>query len=291
MPHSSLLDDNNDRDRNGLQPARHRIVVGAVLLGIVALAVISTVATNPNHDTPPASSRPASSSTLRSGRPSRIHRIFRLGIVVSPKAPVTDASDITRGWIGLCSKGQFLAVAGESNEYYGILMAGGKIGLISKSKVIVLKYTVKLATHKSAHSESTSNDSDAELGMNLVSVAQTYLGVPYLYGGESRAGIDCSAFVRAVYAQCGIDLPRTAAEQSSIGVQEPTRDINQWMPGDRLYFRCTHDYIDHTAMYIGQGLFIQSEGGFGVRVTNARDNYYFSHLVMVRRSSQVPPTQ
>jgi cell wall-associated NlpC family hydrolase len=139
------------------------------------------------------------------------------------------------------------------------------------------------------------NDTAAadDLGHRLVESAQTFLGVPYQYGGESRNGIDCSAFVRAVYSQNGIDLPRVSGDQASVGYDVPhdvaSGDWARWAPGDRLYFACHHSRIDHTGMYIGGGLFIHASVGHDNQVAIDRvDNpYYAKHLVAVRRSAEL----
>jgi cell wall-associated NlpC family hydrolase len=111
--------------------------------------------------------------------------------------------------------------------------------------------------------------------------------IPYRYGGTTINGIDCSAFVRAIYATQGMILPRTAAEQAGVGYAVPLRDSSQWQVGDRLYFQCHHGYVDHAGMYIGGGYFIHSHAGKGVDVSRVDDAYYWNHLVAVRRSPEM----
>ena len=66
-------------------------------------------------------------------------------------------------------------------------------------------------------------------------------------------------------------------------------DWQQWVPGDRMYFACHHPRIDHTGMYIGNGLFIHASVGHSNQVAIDRvDNAYYSkHLVAVRRSQEL----
>jgi cell wall-associated NlpC family hydrolase len=80
-------------------------------------------------------------------------------------------------------------------------------------------------------------------------VAQQYLGVPYVWGGESPSGFDCSGLVQYVYGQLGVDLPRTAAEQAQVG--QPVAGLADARPGDLLAF---HDPVDHIGIYAGNGL-------------------------------------
>ena len=84
-----------------------------------------------------------------------------------------------------------------------------------------------------------------------VDVAQQYLGVPYVWGGESPNGFDCSGLVQYVYGQLGVDLPRTAAEQARVG--QPVASLADARPGDLLAF---HDPVDHIGIYAGNGLMV-----------------------------------
>ena len=84
-----------------------------------------------------------------------------------------------------------------------------------------------------------------------VDVAQQFLGVPYVWGGESPAGFDCSGLVQYVYGQLGVDLPRTAAEQARVG--QPVASLADARPGDLLAF---HDPVDHIGIYAGNGLMV-----------------------------------
>jgi cell wall-associated NlpC family hydrolase len=84
-----------------------------------------------------------------------------------------------------------------------------------------------------------------------VDVAQQYLGVPYVWGGGSPSGFDCSGLVQYVYGRLGVDLPRTAAEQARVG--QPVAGLADARPGDLLAF---HDPVDHIGIYAGNGLMV-----------------------------------
>ncbi len=86
---------------------------------------------------------------------------------------------------------------------------------------------------------------------DAATIALRYLGVPYLWGGESPKGFDCSGLVAYVYAQLGITLPHFAAAQYQLGVAVP-RD--QLQPGDLVFF----DALDHVGIYIGGGQFVHA---------------------------------
>jgi hypothetical protein len=100
-----------------------------------------------------------------------------------------------------------------------------------------------------------------------VDVAQQYLGVPYVWGGESPSGFDCSGLVQYVYGQLGVDLPRTAADQARAG--QPVASMADARPGDLLAF---HDPVDHIGIYAGNGLMVVApKTGDVVKVQNVYD--------------------
>ena len=95
-------------------------------------------------------------------------------------------------------------------------------------------------------------------------VAERYLGVRYVWGGESPTGFDCSGLVQFAYNAIGISIPRTTYEQYRIG--EPvSRD--ELEPGDLLFF----DHVGHVGMYVGGGRFIHApHTGHGGAVWDAQ---------------------
>ncbi len=118
----------------------------------------------------------------------------------------------------------------------------------------------------------------------FVATALTWLGTPYVYGGESRRGIDCSAMVQASFRSNGVRLPRTAAEQSKVGQRVDPSDPSRLQPGDRLYFSASGTRVDHTGLYMGNGLFVHASGsGRGVIVSNLLDRRNWNILVGARR--------
>jgi len=109
------------------------------------------------------------------------------------------------------------------------------------------------------------------LGEEIAQKAQQYLGDPYVWGGTSPSGFDCSGFVQYVFAQFGIQLPRTAAEQAEVGTFV-AKDALQ--PGDLVFFDTMGDYISHVGIYIGNGLFIDA-ASTDVRISHLDNPYYW----------------
>ena len=88
----------------------------------------------------------------------------------------------------------------------------------------------------------------------LIEIAKLYIGTPYVYGGTSPAGFDCSGFVKYVYSKVGIELPRTSTGQANAGTYVTRENLQ---PGDIVCFGYG-SYIGHVGIYIGDGQFIHS---------------------------------
>ena len=91
----------------------------------------------------------------------------------------------------------------------------------------------------------------------VVQAAQRYLGVPYAWGGtDASTGFDCSGLVQQVYADLGIDLPRTSSQQATSG--RPVASVAEAQPGDLVFYdySSSRPGIDHVGIYIGNGQMI-----------------------------------
>jgi Cell wall-associated hydrolases (invasion-associated proteins) len=116
---------------------------------------------------------------------------------------------------------------------------------------------------------------------NLTNHALSLVGVPYVFGGTSRSGFDCSGYTQYVFKGSGTYLPRTASEQFHVG-SSVTR--NQLQPGDLVFFSTYAPGASHVGIYIGGGRFVHASNS-GVRVTNLNDSYYSSRYLGARRTN------
>lgn len=110
-------------------------------------------------------------------------------------------------------------------------------------------------------------------GAQAVAIAERYLGVPYVWGGESPSGFDCSGLVQYVYGQLGVRLPRTSEEQALAGTAVPS--LAQARPGDLVFFAGsdgTAQSPGHVGIYIGDGEMIEApHTGADVRIEPVAD--------------------
>ena len=118
------------------------------------------------------------------------------------------------------------------------------------------------------------------IARKVISTAMQYIGVPYVFGGTSPYGFDCSGYVQYVFAKCGISLPRTADVQFEVGTPVATTDLR---PGDAVFFE-TYTYgASHVGIYIGDGNFIHASSSRGVTISSLGSAYYSSHYLGARR--------
>lgn len=122
---------------------------------------------------------------------------------------------------------------------------------------------------------------DSGSSSSIVSVAQNYLGVPYVWGGTSPSGFDCSGFTQYVFRQCGYSINRTADAQYSNGSYV---SYDSLQAGDLVFFANTYSAsgITHVGIYIGGGQFIHAANG-GVKISSLSESYYSSRYYGARR--------
>ena len=112
------------------------------------------------------------------------------------------------------------------------------------------------------------------IGESIVNNALQFKGIPYLWGGTSSKGLDCSGFTKTVYSMHGIELSRDASQQVNQGVLiDSERDFSKLVKGDLLFFG-TGDRVVHVGIYIGDNHFIHASDFVRINSLNPEDKLY-----------------
>ncbi|CUS80852.1 NlpC/P60 family protein [Candidatus Kryptonium thompsonii] len=147
--------------------------------------------------------------------------------------------------------GDVLGVEKYEGEWVGVVLPDGRRGYVEKAQIDDLEKWRK------SLSLSTSS---------IINTAKKFVGFPYLWGGTSVKGFDCSGFTKIVFKINGFELPRDADQQSRLGVEiDPGKDFENLKPGDLLFFGQKSEdgkpeKITHVGIYLGNKEFIHCSG-------------------------------
>ncbi|MCP5196834.1 MAG: C40 family peptidase [Gammaproteobacteria bacterium] len=124
--------------------------------------------------------------------------------------------------------------------------------------------------------DSPLHDPHAAARQRILATAEQLIGTPYVLGGESPTGVDCSGLVQYAYLQAGIPLPRTSMQQFQAA--QPQRRV---LPGDLLFFRTGRSSeVSHVGIYAGNGQMIHaSSSSRQVRKVKLNQRYWRQRMV------------
>jgi cell wall-associated NlpC family hydrolase len=206
----------------------------------------------------------------------------------APKVIITELKCIVRKTpdstsVPLCNvvAGCILKSGGKNDKWTMVELADGRKGFVLDSFVQDLDEW---------------NNNRMLTGENLEKTAKGLLGIPYLWGGTSVKGMDCSGFVKTVYRMNGTELHRDADQQANQGTpMDPGKNFENLQKGDLLFFGQQaigkkSKRITHVGLYIGNRLFIHSSGRVRLSSLDPLSNYFektlLSRFVLARRIIQ-----
>lgn len=194
-----------------------------------------------------------------------------------------------------------LEVIGEEGEWYKVNTSEGDAyvskDLLSNSKTDITNRggidrtsnstnTSKKVTTENVSKKENASTSSSTKASEIVSYAKKFLGVPYVYGGASPSGFDCSGFTMYVYNHFGISMRHGAQAQAKLGEKVSANKssksslLNNLKVGDLVFFLDyeTMDEIGHCGIYIGSGNFIHASSGSGycVKINSLLPGEYYN---------------
>ena len=117
---------------------------------------------------------------------------------------------------------------------------------------------------------------------SIISFAEQFMGTPYVWGGTSPSGFDCSGFVQFVFDHFGVNLNRTSEQQFAEGVPVSTSNLK---PGDLVFFSTYAPGATHVGIYMGNGMMIDAED-LGVTIDSVFNSYWGPKYIGARQVLQ-----
>ena len=122
---------------------------------------------------------------------------------------------------------------------------------------------------------------DGDAAARAAEHARNMVGKPYLYGGNSPDGFDCSGLVHYSFQRAGVSVPRTTRSQLNAGLPVKVRALRT---GDLVFFDQEGRKFSHVGIYLGDGRFVHApSSGKRVRIDRLEERYWQKHFVAARR--------
>ena len=191
-----------------------------------------------------------------------------------------------------------LKVIGEEGDWYKVstsegdayvskdLLSNKKVNLTNRGSVDRISANEEEIKSESDTIETEEKETSSNTASQIVTYAKKFLGVPYVYGGASSSGFDCSGFTMYVYKHFGISMGHGAQMQSKLGKavsadkNSKSSLLNNLEIGDLVFFLDyeTMDEIGHCGIYIGDGDFIHASSGSGycVKINSLLPGEYYN---------------
>ena len=188
--------------------------------------------------------------------------------------PATSYSRVTS-----LSNNAVVSIVGINNGWYKIKTSAGTVGYVSSEYMVTCKDS---AGSRGDGTTAVSLASTGSMGQQVVNYALSFLGAPYVYGGNGPSCFDCSGFTNYVYRHFGYILNRGASSQLQNGTAVSKSELQ---PGDIVFFRYNTTYpASHCGIYIGNGQFVHaSTNRYQVQIDQLMTGHYANVYLTARR--------
>ncbi|WP_157722089.1 C40 family peptidase [Tumebacillus avium] len=132
----------------------------------------------------------------------------------------------------------------------------------------------KLLASRSVHLTQYAKWVKAQQGLSVARAAESFVGSPYVWGGTTPQGFDCSGFTQYVYAQHGVAVPRNSYDQFDVGKPVQQQELQ---PGDLVFFTTYAPGPSHLGIYVGEGKFVHALNNDTGVITSTLDNDYYKN--------------
>jgi cell wall-associated NlpC family hydrolase len=150
----------------------------------------------------------------------------------------------------------------DQGSWKEIELPDGRVGFVRSSKTVAYQKV----------------DNSIEADRNrIIEIAKTMMGIPYLWGGHSTKGFDCSGFTSTIFRMEGIQLPRDASMQVNLGEEViPDSNYLNVLAGDLIFFG-SPNRITHVGICLGGSYFIHASGNVHINSLDEKDELFNSH--------------
>lgn len=215
------------------------------------------------------------------------------GRVNANKVNVRSGPGTSYGSLARANSGEKAYIIGFNNQWYKVIY-NDDIGYIrsdyldlteipyeNKASTKTPKFFVNGNSTGVTPSTAALNGTTVSRRQTIVANAKKLIGTPYVWGGTTTRGFDCSGFVQHVMKISGITLPRTTAQQAKVGTYVSKANLQ---PGDLVFLQNTYRAgVSHVGIYIGDGKVIHASSSKGVTTSSLTGSYFAQHYHSARR--------